>query len=56
MKRKGNLYEKIISIENLKLADIKARKGKRMQKSVMRHDKNRDENILNLLLKPTLST
>ena len=28
MKRIGNLYEKIISIENLKLADKKARKGK----------------------------
>ena len=28
MKRIGNLYQKIISIENLKLADIKAQKGK----------------------------
>ena len=28
MKRIGNLYEKIISIENLELADKKARKGK----------------------------
>lgn len=28
MKRIGNLYQKIISIENLKLADQKARKGK----------------------------
>lgn len=28
MKRIDNLYEKIISIENLKLADLKARKHK----------------------------
>lgn len=28
MKRIGNLYEKVIAIDNLKLADEKARKGK----------------------------
>lgn len=28
MKRIGNLYEKIISVENLRLADEKARRGK----------------------------
>lgn len=29
MKRYGDLYDKIISIDNLRLADKKARKGKK---------------------------
>jgi RNA-directed DNA polymerase len=48
MKRIGNLYEKIISIENLKLSDEKARKGKRNTYGVRMHDRNKDENILRL--------
>lgn len=48
MKRIGNLYEKIISIENLKLADERARKGKRNTYGVRMHDRNKDENILRL--------
>lgn len=48
MKRIGNLYEKIYDIENLRLADEKARKGKRLSYGVRRHDKNRDENIKHL--------
>ncbi len=48
MKRVGNLYEKIISIENLRLADIKARKGKSHSRGVVIHDKNRDQNIIDL--------
>jgi retron-type reverse transcriptase len=48
MKRYGNLYERIISIENLKLADDKARRGKSGNYGVRKHDKNRDENILKL--------
>ena len=48
MKRIGNLYEKIISIENLKLADEKARKGKKNTYGVKIHDKNREQNILAL--------
>ncbi len=46
MKRKTNLFEKIISVENLQLADKKARRGKLKQYGVKIHDKNRDENIL----------
>lgn len=46
MKRLNNLYEKIYSIENLKLADIKARKGKGDQYGVIVHDKNKEANIL----------
>lgn len=45
MKRLNNLYVKIISIENLYLADEKARKGKLTQFGVISHDKNRHENI-----------
>lgn len=45
MKRKGNLYQKIITKENLVLADIKARKGKQHQYGVQIFDKNKDSNI-----------
>ena len=46
MKRINNLYEKIYDIENLKLADAIARKGKLLQPGVIEHDKNRETNIL----------
>lgn len=45
MKRIGNIYGKIISIENLRLADQKARKGKLRSYGVRYHDKNRDANL-----------
>lgn len=48
MKRIGNLYERIISIENLQLADEKARKGKTHSYGVRIHDKHREANILAL--------
>ena len=48
MKRIGNIYGKISSIENLQLADEKARKGKSRQPAVMEHDRNRDEHIVML--------
>lgn len=48
MKRKNNLYEKIYSIENLQKADSIARKGKLNQPGVIKHDKNREDNILKL--------
>lgn len=48
MKRIGNIYHKIISLENLRLADAKARKGKRNQPGVVSHDRNREANILRL--------
>ena len=48
MKRIGNLYEKIISLENLRLADEKARKGKLKSYGVRVHDRNREANILAL--------
>lgn len=48
MKRINGLYSKIISIENLKLADEIARKGKKGQYGIIQHDKNRDGNIESL--------
>jgi retron-type reverse transcriptase len=45
MKRIGFLYEKIISKENLLLADEKARKGKRQNYGVLKHDASRESNI-----------
>ena len=48
MKRLNGLYEKIISLENLYLADQKACKGKSKQFGVKTHAENRDENLLKL--------
>ena len=48
MKRHKDLYNKIISIENLKLADEKARKGKSQQYGVKKHLENEEENIIRL--------
>lgn len=48
MKRKGNLYQKIISVENLYLADANARKGKKDQYGVQSFDKNKEPNIIAL--------
>lgn len=48
MKRHNNLYAKICSIENLKLADKIARKGKKNQLGVQLHDLNKEGNILKL--------
>lgn len=48
MKRIGNLYEQIISLGNLRLADEKARRGKTKKYGVRIHDKNREANLLAL--------
>jgi len=59
MKRYGNLYHKIISLENLRLADEKARRGKTNTYGVKVHDKNREKNLLALheaLLTKTFKT
>lgn len=45
MKKIGKLYPKIISIENLQLADEKARKGKLQTYGVKVHDLHREEDI-----------
>lgn len=48
MKREGNIFNKIYDINNLKLADKKARRGKSNQKDLIKHDLNKDDNIVNL--------
>jgi len=48
MKRTGNLYQRIISIENLIEADKTAKKGKAKQYGVQLHNKNQKPNILKL--------
>lgn len=48
MKRKGNLYEGIITYENLQLADQRARKGKRGHYDIKNFDKKKEENLLRL--------
>lgn len=45
MKRHGNLYDSICSIDNLKLADQLASKGKAKQYGVQIHQKKKDANI-----------
>ena len=45
MKRIGNLYDQIISLENLRLADDNARKGKLKTYGVKVHDRNREANL-----------
>ena len=48
MKRYGNLWQKIISMDNLKLAYKKARKGKTWQKSIKVFDKDIEGNLLKI--------
>lgn len=46
MKRIGNIYHKITSLANLNRADLKAQKGKTNQYGVIRHNQNREGNLL----------
>lgn len=48
MKRKSNLFEKIISIENLIIADQKAQKGKLKQYGVKLHNRKKEKHIVQL--------
>lgn len=45
MKRYGYLFDKICTIENINLADEKARKGKKNRKEIQEHDNRPDDNI-----------
>ncbi len=45
MKRLGNIFEQIISLDNLRLADQKAQKGKRQQAGVIAHNANAEANL-----------
>jgi len=48
MKRVGNLYQQIVSINNLEAADIIAQRGKSKQYGVILHNRNREKNIAEL--------
>jgi len=48
VKRIGSIYQKIYSMDNLILADNKARKGKAWQYGVRIHDQHREANLLTL--------
>ena len=48
MKRYGNLWEKVISLENLKIADERARKGKQRSYGVRLQDRDRERNLQEL--------
>ncbi|MBS1988731.1 group II intron reverse transcriptase domain-containing protein [Candidatus Dependentiae bacterium] len=48
MKRKNNLFQQIISLDNLRLADTEAQKGKAKQRGVIKHNKNREQNLVDL--------
>ena len=50
MKRINNVYDKICDLDNIEKADNKARKCKRKQYSVIKHDKNRAEDNFDLFL------
>ena len=60
MKRYGNLIEKIASIENIEIADKKARKGKtKSLRFIREHDKHKEEDykyLSNALLTGTYKT
>lgn len=48
MRRHNNLYEQIYNLDNLILAEKKARRGKSKQKGVIEFDKNKNQNLINL--------
>lgn len=48
MKRVSNLYDKIVSMDNIRLADMNARKGKTLSYGVRKHDARREENLQEL--------
>ena len=58
MKRIGYLFEKICTIENINLADAKARKGKKNRKEIVEHDLRHEDNqkLLESLLNGTYTT
>lgn len=48
MKRYGNLFHKIVDIDNLRLAHINARKGKTHYPAVIKVDKNPDKYLFKI--------
>lgn len=50
MRRHGNLFANIASMENLEMAYARAKKGKAWQNTVMRFDQDKEENLRGILL------
>lgn len=48
MKRIGNIFDKICDIQNIELADDYARRGKNKKYGILKHDKNRTKENLQL--------
>lgn len=48
LKRLNNLYDSIISLDNLELADARARRRKKHQPSIIAHDRQREVNLWRL--------
>lgn len=48
MKRKNNLFEQVVSLENIKRADINARKNKAKNYGIQLFDKDRENNLRKL--------
>jgi len=56
MKRLDNLYDQVISIDNLLLADTIARRGKSRQDGIIKFDKNHDQEIANIYIELATNT
>jgi retron-type reverse transcriptase len=54
MKRKGSLFDKVCSFENIHLAYLKARKGKRFKKDILSFSCELEKNLI--LIKKELET
>lgn len=48
MKRMGNVYQEMCSLENFRAAELKARKGKEKQYGVKVFDRKKEQNLLAL--------
>lgn len=48
MKRAGNLYNRIVTSENIKIAYYKAKKGKRLKKDILIYNQNLEKNLQKL--------
>ena len=59
MKKHNNLFDQIVSIENLRLAYQKAKKGKSKKLSVIKFSQNIEDNLLKIqesLINKTFTT
>lgn len=50
MKRYSGLHDKLCTIENIEVADDNARKNKNKKYGINKHDKNRQEELILLVM------